>query len=1110
MRSIVCIILVLAACLPDPDVSELATCSADVPCEAGRICEAGLCLIPSGVLVSSEQQDTGRCGDGILRRYVLDDEGRSVTLEETDPRYEVCDDGNAVSGDGCDANCTASACGNGITAPNEECDDGNTIQTDDCLSDCKRASCGDGFLQAEIERCDDGASNSDLEPNACRLDCRPASCGDEVVDTGESCDDGVRDNANDSSCRVDCQLNVCGDGFLRTDLQEGDVGYEACDDGNEATDDSCVDDCRLARCGDGYQRLGLAPDDAAFEACDDGDVIDGNDCTNDCTIGRCGDGVVHDQGQGTEQCDDGNPEDRDSCLNSCRTASCGDGIQRGDVEEGTEGFEACDDGNEIETDACLSHCVVALCGDGIRRADVAEGGDGFEACDSERNCNEDCENTCGDGEYDGEFGEECDDGDEDNADSCLNDCVLARCGDGILRQDREPGQDGYEACEAELVGQNEADCSVRCERVPSGVTLGEVGGMGRISGVLGLDEVGGSFTLTNDRVWHLLGRVQVPDGGVLRIERGTEIRGGIDPEAGTSVLVVHPGGRIVADGSEAEPIVFTSLNNFRQPGDWGGLVLLGRARSNCDRNGQGGCPDTIPALEANGLDLPYGGNDNFQNNGILRYVRVEYAGACAEYVGNQCLHHFHPLTLAGAGSATVLDRLQIHRSGADGIRIFGGWVNIRRVLVTQPRKNGVAWSHGWWGHAQFVIVQHMANSADPGAAFSGDSNEHNHNAGPRSYPSIANVTAINGRESVRLATGSSIELVNGIFANWSEEHEHCFRAYDNTFWDNDEPGNVVRNNYFNCHVPCWENRHGDCSAIATQDDGVFSSNRTLDPTVQGQRVSLVRPESRAPDFRPEDFEWGPHTGINPGGFLQPAAYLGALATQIERDWTSGWTNFDRLDGLIAHVGMDGDDEAALLHEQTGRHPLSLSGPTQEVAGLVGTARSFSNGRFGEFGEAFPSLGPSDRTAQFWLKVSDQPNTPKAELFSFGRPGIRGTYFAGLMCRSGQLAFNGGRNETDSVDCVGQSIADGQWHLVTFTYRQLNVNYRLAIYVDDELVVDDTIDPLNEIGGNPGRIGSGRNDINQGFTLQMDEFRYFDRALDLGEIRRSYMLERMDP
>jgi cysteine-rich repeat protein len=175
------------------------------------------------------------CGDGI------------VTWGDT------CDDGNRDAGDGCSSSCLVEAeytCTHELGGP----------------SVCTPLGCGDGRLDLR-EECDDGAGNSDAEPDACRMDCTLARCGDSVVDSREACDDGA-DNSDTEpdACRRDCSLPVCGDGVP-------DAG-EACDDGdlNSDTDpDVCRSACELPACGDGVIDSGEECDDAdedAEDGCD--------------------------------------------------------------------------------------------------------------------------------------------------------------------------------------------------------------------------------------------------------------------------------------------------------------------------------------------------------------------------------------------------------------------------------------------------------------------------------------------------------------------------------------------------------------------------------------------------------------------------------------------------------------------------------------------------------------------------------------------------------------------------------------------------------------------------------------------------------------------------
>lgn len=149
---------------------------------------------------------------------------------------EICDDGNTNSGDGCRDDCLAfEICGNTVIDPDEGCDDGNDDNNDECRNDCVLATCGNGSVDRG-EECDDGEGNSDAEPNICRKDCFKAACGDGVTDDGEECDDGNIDNTD--GCLAACVRAVCGDGFVRS-------GVEACDDGNTKPDDDCSKDCLL-------------------------------------------------------------------------------------------------------------------------------------------------------------------------------------------------------------------------------------------------------------------------------------------------------------------------------------------------------------------------------------------------------------------------------------------------------------------------------------------------------------------------------------------------------------------------------------------------------------------------------------------------------------------------------------------------------------------------------------------------------------------------------------------------------------------------------------------------------------------------------------------------
>ena len=395
----------------------------DSQTEGFEACDDGNALNTDGCLATCRLP---ACGDGFLRN----------DLDPSDPNYEQCDDAS----DGC--NRCRIGCGNGVQEAGEACDDGNSIDADACTNSCALAICGDGVRRIDVqageeayEECDDG--NSD-DTDTCTRTCLNATCGDGFRSGSEACDD--RNDNNFDACTNACQNAQCGDGFRRLDVGGGRPGFEECDDGNLDNTDDCVDRCQLRRCGDNFVA-------ELHEGCDDGNQIEDDSCRSNCSLTTCGDGQLDEY----EHCDDGNVDDNDSCTGICLPARCGDGVLRNDLDPDHPRYEACDDGNLVDTDGCLNNCTLASCGDGVVRQDLARRVPGFEDCDPEdpqtaEGCIN-CRRGCGDGVLDVQSGEDCDDGNDADADGCRNDCESAACGDGVLRLDRAPTEEGYEACD---------------------------------------------------------------------------------------------------------------------------------------------------------------------------------------------------------------------------------------------------------------------------------------------------------------------------------------------------------------------------------------------------------------------------------------------------------------------------------------------------------------------------------------------------------------------------------------------------------------------------------------------------------------------------------------
>jgi hypothetical protein len=241
-------------------------------------------------------------------------------------------------------------------------------------------------------------------------------------------------------------------------------------------------------------------------------------------------------------------------------------------------------------------------------------------------------------------------------------------------------------------------------------------------------------TLDNRHAWAITDRTLfVTNNAVLTIQPGTYILG-----SGNAGVVIDVGAKIIADGTATRPIVMTSQQPVgqRKPGDWGGLAILGDAPIN-----QGN------AL-SEGFSKPYGGTDPHDNSGILRYVRVEFAGAQLT-----ATNEWNGISLYGVGDGTTIEHIQVHFNGDDGIEFFGGTVNAKYLLSTRSGDDSIDWTFGWQGKMQFAVAQQRGDDADNG--IEADNNENGFEFTPRSNPTLYNVTFIGDPTTVYGARSTS-------------------------------------------------------------------------------------------------------------------------------------------------------------------------------------------------------------------------------------------------------------------------------------------------------------------------------------------------------------------
>lgn len=236
------------------------------------------------------------------------------------------------------------------------------------------------------------------------------------------------------------------------------------------------------------------------------------------------------------------------------------------------------------------------------------------------------------------------------------------------------------------------------------------------------------LVLTPDVTWVLSNMVAIGDeeagdghAATLTILPGTTILG---ESASHGMLVIKMHSRIMAQGEPECPIVFTSDRpaGSRTRVDWGGITINGRAPVNL-------CPEPPCLMLPTGK---YGGDVEDDDSGILRYVRIEFAGP-----PESITFEYNGLSLWAVGSGTTLEYLQIHMAGDDGIEFFGGTVDFRHVLVTGAAEDGLDWVYGWQGRGQFFISQQYD---DEGSGGIDGTNSNFPDFVPRSHPVLSNLT----------------------------------------------------------------------------------------------------------------------------------------------------------------------------------------------------------------------------------------------------------------------------------------------------------------------------------------------------------------------------------
>lgn len=249
------------------------------------------------------------------------------------------------------------------------------------------------------------------------------------------------------------------------------------------------------------------------------------------------------------------------------------------------------------------------------------------------------------------------------------------------------------------------------------------GGNKVVSGLINSD-----VTWSSDTVYQLAGRVVVPAGVTLTIEPGTLIKGQTETGSLASVLIIARGGKINAEGTEANPIIFTSLEDNIEKGEmagtnltrtnnelWGGLIILGSAPISAENGDTETNIEGLPANESYGI---FGGSDVNDNSGVLKYVSVRHGGTLIGE-GNE----INGITFGGVGAGTTVDHVEIYATLDDGVEFFGGTVNVDNLLVYFQGDDGVDIDMNYAGTiTNFAVIHGDGIGTDEGLEIDGPEN----------------------------------------------------------------------------------------------------------------------------------------------------------------------------------------------------------------------------------------------------------------------------------------------------------------------------------------------------------------------------------------------------
>lgn len=397
--------------------------------------------------------------------------------------------------------------------------------------------------------------------------------------------------------------------------------------------------------------------------------------------------------------------------------------------------------------------------------------------------------------------------------------------------------------------------------------------------------------ITTNTVWTannkytLKGFVYVKPGVLLTIEPGTIIKG---DKTTKGTLIIERGAQILAVGNALQPIVFTSSQaaGNRSYGDWGGIIICGRAPINL--------PNSEGIVEG-GTNATYGGTNPNDNSGKLKFVRIEFCG-----IAFQPNQEINGLTLGGVGAGTEISNIQVSYSGDDSFEFFGGNVNVKNIVAFRGWDDDFDSDNGFTGKVQFAVALRNKDIADQSGSngFESDNDATGTTASPFTKTIFSNVSIFGPQEDAgtvintqfkrgaHLRRNTQTSIYNSVIAGFPTG---LFIDGGSTETNAAAGDLQFRNNVIaGCAAPLQATAGFDIQAWF--DSPAFGNTILANSTdIQcGYPFTLTNPNfipaAGSPLLTGADF-----TNANLQGYFTPVSYKGAFGTT---DWTDGWCNFD--------------------------------------------------------------------------------------------------------------------------------------------------------------------------------------------------------------------------